>query len=86
VELVTPADLTAGAGTRRVRELTEPHRRELQVHCYRCSDPSPRRGRLQDTLLAAWQGSRVRGRASLPPALPDPTNGASTRAGRPAGA
>ena len=49
------------------RALTELHRRELQVHCYRmlgsfqdAEDP------VQDTLLAAWQGlGGFEGRASL---------------------
>jgi RNA polymerase sigma-70 factor (TIGR02960 family) len=49
------------------RELTDPYRRELQLHCYRI------RGSLQDaedllqeTLLAAWRGlERFEGRASL---------------------
>src|SRR5260370_10109335 len=49
------------------RELTEPHRRELQVHCYRMlGSLQDAEDALQDTLLAAWKGlGEFEERASL---------------------
>ena len=49
------------------RELIQPHRRELQVHCYRMLGSfQDAEDALQETLLAAWQGlDGFEGRASL---------------------
>jgi RNA polymerase sigma-70 factor (TIGR02960 family) len=49
------------------RELTEPHRRELQVHCYRIlGSLQDAEDMVQETLLAAWRGLEAfEGRASL---------------------
>ena len=49
------------------RELIEPHRRELQVHCYRMlGSLQDAEDALQDTLVTAWRGlDGFEGRASL---------------------
>jgi RNA polymerase sigma-70 factor (TIGR02960 family) len=49
------------------QELTQPHRRELQVHCYRMlGSLQDAEDALQETLLSAWQGlDGFEGRASI---------------------
>jgi RNA polymerase sigma-70 factor (TIGR02960 family) len=49
------------------RELTEPHRRELQVHCYRIlGSTQDAEDLVQETLLSAWRGLEAfEGRASV---------------------
>jgi RNA polymerase sigma-70 factor (TIGR02960 family) len=64
------ADLIARAragDSEAFRELAEPYRRELQVHCYRMlGSLQDAEDVLQDTLLAAWPGiGGFEGRASI---------------------
>jgi RNA polymerase sigma-70 factor (ECF subfamily) len=63
-DLITRARAGDGAA---FQALTEPYRRELQVHCYRMlGSLQDAEDALQDTLLAAWQGlDGFEGRASI---------------------
>jgi RNA polymerase sigma-70 factor (TIGR02960 family) len=70
-----PGDALGGATLARARagdeeafrQLTEPHRRELQVHCYRIlGSLQDAEDLVQETLLAAWRGLEAfEGRASV---------------------
>jgi RNA polymerase sigma-70 factor, ECF subfamily len=59
--------LARGGDEQAFRRLTDPHRRELHVHCYRIvGSVQDAEDLVQETLLAAWRGlEQFDGRASL---------------------
>jgi RNA polymerase sigma-70 factor (TIGR02960 family) len=63
----TALDRARAGDEQAFRELTEPHRRELEVHCYRILGSLVEAEDLvQETLIAAWRGlGRFEARASL---------------------
>jgi RNA polymerase sigma-70 factor, ECF subfamily len=66
-ELVSLQVMITRPDEQEFRELTEPHRRELQVHCYRIvGSMQDAEDLVQETLLAAWRGlDAFEGRASV---------------------
>ena len=60
-------DRARGGDGEAFRQVAEPHRRELHVHCYRMlGSLQDAEDALQDTLLAAWRGlAAFEGRSSL---------------------
>jgi RNA polymerase sigma-70 factor (TIGR02960 family) len=67
VERVDVMSRARAGNSEAFHELTEPYRRELQVHCYRMLGSfQDAEDALQDTLLAAWKGlGRYQERASV---------------------
>jgi RNA polymerase sigma-70 factor (TIGR02960 family) len=65
--VVTPSTMAAGRSERAFRDLVEPYRRELHLHCYRMmGSVADAEDMLQETLLAAWRGiDRFAGRSSI---------------------
>ena len=63
----TALDRAQAGDEQAFRDLTEPYRYELQVHCYRIlGSLDDAEDMVQETLLAAWRGlDRFEGRASL---------------------
>lgn len=63
----TTLDRARAGDAEAFRALTEPHRRELQLHCYRIlGSVQDAEDMVQETLLAAWRGlDGFQGRASV---------------------
>jgi RNA polymerase sigma-70 factor, ECF subfamily len=66
-ELVSLPVMTARGSADAFRDLTDPHRRELQLHCYRIlGSMQDAEDLVQETLVAAWRGlDAFEGRASV---------------------